>query len=174
MHYLYIREVRGFCLVGKGFSHAFLRVINFLMLIMEDNCFMMLCFCCMTKWISYVLFTCSVMSNWVACQATLSMGFPKREYWSGLPFPSPGDLPNLGIKPKSSALADGFFMAEPPGKPYMHSYIPSLFSLPPSSSHSTPLGHYRTQSWTSCTVQQLWGLWIYQTWCFLHIVYWGN
>ena len=49
MHYLYIREVRDFCLVGKGFSGAFLRVIKFLMLIMEDNCFMMLCFCCMTK-----------------------------------------------------------------------------------------------------------------------------
>ena len=36
------------------------------------------------------------------------MGFPRQEYWSGLPFPSPGDLPDLGIKPASPALAGGF------------------------------------------------------------------
>ena len=40
----------------------------------------------------------------VAHQAPLSMGFSRQEYWSGLPFPSPGDLPNPGIKPKSAAL----------------------------------------------------------------------
>ena len=40
----------------------------------------------------------------VALQAPLSMGFSKQEYWSGLPFPSPGDLPNPGIKPVSPAL----------------------------------------------------------------------
>ena len=40
----------------------------------------------------------------VACQAPLSMGFSRHEYWSGLPFPSPGHLPNPGIKPKSPAL----------------------------------------------------------------------
>ena len=39
-----------------------------------------------------------------ACQAPLSMGFSRQEYWSGLPFPSPGDLPNPGIKPGSPAL----------------------------------------------------------------------
>jgi len=37
------------------------------------------------------------------------MGFPGQEYWSGLPFPSPGDLPNLGIESMSPALAGGFF-----------------------------------------------------------------
>ena len=37
----------------------------------------------------------------VACQAPLSLGFPKHEYWSGLPLPSPGNLPNPGIKPMS-------------------------------------------------------------------------
>ena len=52
----------------------------------------------------------------VACQAPLSVGFPRQEYWSGLPFPSPGDLPDLGIKPMSSALAGRFFTTEPPGK----------------------------------------------------------
>ena len=45
----------------------------------------------------------------VACQAPPSMGFPRQEYWSGLPFPSPGDLPGSGIEPASPALAGGFF-----------------------------------------------------------------
>ena len=45
------------------------------------------------------------------------MGFPRQEYWSRLPFPSPGDLPNLGIEPASPALADRFFTTEPPEKP---------------------------------------------------------
>ena len=40
----------------------------------------------------------------VACQAPLSMGFSRQEYWSGLPFPSPGDLPDPGIEPGSPAL----------------------------------------------------------------------
>ena len=40
----------------------------------------------------------------VACQAPLSMGFSRQEYWSGLPFPSPGDLPDPGIEPRSPAL----------------------------------------------------------------------
>ena len=40
----------------------------------------------------------------VACQAPLSMGFPRQEYGSGLTFPSPGDLPDTGIKPRSPAL----------------------------------------------------------------------
>ena len=55
----------------------------------------------------------------VALRAPLSMGFSRQEYWRGLPFPSPGDLPGLGIEPASSAspeLAGGFFITEPPGK----------------------------------------------------------
>ena len=50
-------------------------------------------------------------------QAPLSMGFPRQEYWSGLPFPSPGELPDPGIKPTTPALAGRFFTTEPPGKP---------------------------------------------------------
>ena len=53
----------------------------------------------------------------VACQASLSMGFPRHKYWSGLPFPLPGDLPDPGIEPESPVLAGGFFTTEPPGKP---------------------------------------------------------
>ena len=54
-----------------------------------------------------------------ACQA-LSIGFPRQESWSGLPFPSPGDLFNSGIEPMSPVLADRFFRffrPEPSGKP---------------------------------------------------------
>ena len=54
---------------------------------------------------------------WPHGQAPLSMGFLKQEYWSGLPFPSPGDLPHPGIETASPALADGFFINYPPGKP---------------------------------------------------------
>ena len=56
----------------------------------------------------------------VARQPPLSMGFPRQEYWSGLPRPSPGDLPNPGIEPvspESPALASGFFTTKPPRKP---------------------------------------------------------
>ena len=45
------------------------------------------------------------------------MIFPRQEYWSGLLFPSPGDLPDPGIEPVSPALAGRFFTAEPLGKP---------------------------------------------------------
>ena len=61
----------------------------------------------------------------VACQAPLSMEFPRQEYWSGLPFPSPGDLPDPGIEPASLAslaLAGGFFATEPPGKSHEDAY----------------------------------------------------
>ena len=53
----------------------------------------------------------------VAYQGPLSMGFSRQEYWSGLPFPSPGDLPNPGIDPRSPALGADVLPSEPPGKP---------------------------------------------------------
>ena len=54
---------------------------------------------------------------YVACQAPLSMGLSRQEYWSGLPFPPPGDLPDPGIRPAFPALGGGFFTTAPPGKP---------------------------------------------------------
>ena len=54
----------------------------------------------------------------VAYQAPPSMGFSRQEYWSGLPFPSPGDLPDSGIEPGSPALQADALTSEPPGKPY--------------------------------------------------------
>ena len=53
----------------------------------------------------------------VAYQASPSMGFSRQEYWSGLPFPSPGDLPNPGIEPVSPTLQADALPSEPPGKP---------------------------------------------------------
>ena len=52
----------------------------------------------------------------VAYQAPPSMQFSKQEYWSGLPFPSPGDLPNPGIEPESPTLQADVLPSEPPGK----------------------------------------------------------
>ena len=53
----------------------------------------------------------------VAHKAPLSMGFSRQEYWSGLPFPSPGDLPNPGIEPRSPVLQADSLLSEPQGKP---------------------------------------------------------
>ena len=53
----------------------------------------------------------------VADQAPLSMGFSRQEYWSGLSFPSPGDLPNPGIEPRSPTLLADALLSEPSGKP---------------------------------------------------------
>ena len=66
----------------------------------------------------------------VACQAPLSIGFSRQEYWSGLPFPSPGDLPNLGIEPGSPALQADSLPTELWGKPLLllTLYQPKLFS----------------------------------------------
>ena len=54
----------------------------------------------------------------VAYQAPQSMGFSNQEYWSGLPFPSAGDLPDPGIEPGSPALQSDALPSEPPGKPH--------------------------------------------------------
>ena len=66
----------------------------------------------------------------VAYQAPLSMGFSRQEYWSGLPFPSPGDLPDPGIEPGSPALKADASTSEPPGKPKAGEAITNLKLLP--------------------------------------------
>ena len=79
------------------------------------------------------MLSCSVMSDsfatpWTAaCQVPLSMGFSRQGFWSGLSFPSPGDLPDPGIELVSSALARRFFITEPPGKPiHTHTHTHTL------------------------------------------------
>ena len=68
---------------------------------------------------SEVAQSCPTLCDPVDCSppAPLSMGFSRREYWSGLPFPSPGDLPDPGTEPKSPALQADALTSEPPGKP---------------------------------------------------------
>ena len=55
----------------------------------------------------------------VACQTPPSMGFSRQEYWSGLPFPSPGDLLDPGIEPQSPTLQADSLLSEPPGNPFI-------------------------------------------------------
>ena len=71
-----------------------------------------LCMYVCAQWLSHVQL---LAIRWtVAHQAPLSMGFPRQEYWSGLPFPSPGDFPNSEIK---LLQWQAFFTTEPPEKP---------------------------------------------------------
>ena len=64
----------------------------------------------------------TLATPWTAAhQDLLSMKFSKQEYWSGLPFPSPGDLTNLGIEPRSPALQADSLPSGPPRKPLTHS-----------------------------------------------------
>ena len=70
-------------------------------------------------WLSVTLWI--LAHKGVSHHASLSAGFSRQEYWSGLPYPSPGDLSGPGTEPESPAspaLAGRFFTTEPPGKPY--------------------------------------------------------
>ena len=65
------------------------------------------------------MLSCPTLCNPMDCshQVPLSMGLSRQEYWSGLPFPSPGDLPNPGIELRSPALQADSLLSEPPEKP---------------------------------------------------------
>ena len=106
----------------------------------------------LTIW-SLCVLSCSVVSDsatpWtVVCQASLSMGFSRQEYWSGLSFPSPGDLPNTRIKPvslTSPELAGRFFTPSHLGGPKATAvtqlFFPDIWgSASPSSKHYAPRG----------------------------------
>ena len=75
----------------------------------------------------------------VACHASLSMEFYRQEYWSGLPFLSPGDLPNPGIEPGSTALPADSLPSEPPTKPLKLTL--KLVYNTPHSQHWCTLSH---------------------------------
>ena len=76
--------------------------------------------------------------------APLSMGFSRQEYWSGLPSPSPGDLPDPEIEPTSPTLACGFFTTKPPGKPQQSCYLILKLPLQPTM-HSPHFAHKKTK-----------------------------
>ena len=70
------------------------------------------------------------MITWVVARQTpLPMGSSRQEYWSGLPFPSPGDLPDPEIKSLSPALAGRFFITELPGKPNYIMFSSNIFGF---------------------------------------------
>ena len=71
---------------------------------------------------AWCMCVCSVNKSYLNLRdpmdcSPLPMGFSRQEYWSQLPFPSPGSLPKTGIKSESPTLASGFFTTDPPGKP---------------------------------------------------------
>ena len=78
----------------------------------------------------------------VVYQASLSMGFSRQEYWSGLPFPSPGDLPDPGIKPRSPALQADTLPPGPSGKP-----------LPPEKPVCWSRSNSQNRTWNNGLVQ---------------------
>ena len=71
------------------------------------------CVCVCARALSHVRFFATLWT--VSRQAPLSMGLSRQEYWSGLPFPSPGDPPDPKVKPESPTLVGGFFTSELPG-----------------------------------------------------------
>ena len=101
------------------------------------------------------------MTPWtVAHQAPLSMGFSRQEYWNGLPFPSPGDLPDPGIEPESPALAGRFFTAEP----LLGSLQNQMFS------HSS--GSQKPNIEVSAGPPSLWRLWEKMLTCLFQLPGW--
>ena len=100
-----------------------------------------------SKSISHSVMSDSVTPWTLAHQAPLSMGFSGREYWSGLPFASPGDLPDPGIEPASPALQTDSLLSEPPGK-YLFSISSVQFSHWVMSSSLWP--HGLQHAWPPC------------------------
>ena len=101
----------------------------------------------------------------VAYKASPSMGFSRQEYWSGLPFPSPGDLPDPGIEPGSPALQADALTSEPPGKPLAAAAAKSLQSYPtlcdpidgsPPGSSVSGILQARTLEWVAISFSNAW------------------
>ena len=81
----------------------------------DEHGFLCLLLCCAWLFSRVQLF----VTPWiVACQVPLSMGFSRQKYWNELPFPSPGDLPNPGVEPRSPTLQVDSLTSEPPRKPH--------------------------------------------------------
>ena len=89
----------------------------------------------------------------IAYEVPLSMGFSRQEYWSGLLFTPPGNLPDPRIEPKSPALAGGFFTSEQPGKPW---FVDSLPTQVPSLCPEDPLKEEMTTHFSILAWEILW------------------
>ena len=88
----------------------------------------------------------------VAYQAPLSMGFSKQEYWSGLPFPSPGDLPNSGIGHRSSKLQADALPSEPPGSLNIWKFSVHILLKPSLENFQ----HFFASMWNECNCVVVW------------------
>ena len=140
--------------------------------------------------------TCpTLVTTWtVACQVPVSMGFSRQEYWNGLPFPSPADLPNPGIKPRSPALQADSLPIEPWRKHKDGRRGEIAFRINPYTSQGGLEGSNKTlcapgnptetepdlplSVWVSPVKVQVssglsqgWGLWVWQTWVW-HKPFW--
>ena len=109
---------------------------------------LLICGCLVTKQSLSSLSPTLLRPPWiVASQPPLSIGFPRQEYWSGLPFPSPGNHPDPGIEPTSPVLAGAFFPTEPPGKPCLH--MASVVTAHRLSCY-TAYGIFQNQGFNGC------------------------
>ena len=87
-------------------------------------------------------------TSWtLACQAPLSIEFSRQEYWNGLSFPPPGDLPNPGIKPRSPTLHADSLPCEPPGKPYIKWFLKEKEYVKAVYCHHAYLTYMQSISW---------------------------
>ena len=108
------KEIIWLCLVLV----AALRIFSLLCGMLGFSCGMQTLNCSTEKKWSHSVVSDSFLTSWtVACQAPPFMGFSRQEYHNGLPFPSPGDLPNPGVKPRSPSLQADSLLCEPPGRP---------------------------------------------------------
>ena len=113
-----------------------------------------MCVCVCVCMLSHVLLFAILWT--VACQASLSMGFPRQEYWSGLPFPAPGDLPDPGMEPVSLVSQSDSLSIEPLRKP-SSVYTSVLLSqfVPPFSSSSVSTSYGPNLDFILCPVHRL-------------------
>ena len=107
-------------------------------------CIVYCCCCC--------LITKSCLTLLQPHRLQLAMGFPRQEYWNGLPFSSPRDLPDPGILPMSPALAGGFFTTEPPGKTCMVSYRVLINIVPSTIQQDLAIYPFYTQQCVSANL----------------------
>ena len=91
----------------------------------------------------------------IAYQAPLSMEFSRQEYWSGLPFPSPGDLPNQRIEPRSPTLQVDSLPSESPGKPKWYPMV-LLFAAFPLENRTLPTGGSLSSTFPMPSLAVLW------------------
>ena len=126
---------------------------------LEINRGVCVCMCVCVQSLSHVQLFATLWKT--ACHAPLSMGFFWQEYWSGLPFLSPGDLPDPGIEPRSPALQADSSPSESPGKPHHYlfykSFIHIHFKLPLTATLSLKV---REWIWIFIGTYSLrWGFW---------------